>query len=109
MLAIKNNLMASGAARNLGKSYDLLGKSVQRGRFGRVWSPMVEVLGARALEGGATTHWDLVPQIQVTLNTRQHVMANLAVRMPVDDTSREPEVLVYVLWDWFDGGFFEGW
>ena len=86
-----------------------LGKSFQSGRFGRVWSPMVEVLGARALEEGAATHWDVVPQLQVTLNTRQHVMANLAVRLPVDDPVREPEVLVYVLWDWFDGGFFEGW
>ncbi|MFO7892225.1 MAG: c-type cytochrome [Longimicrobiales bacterium] len=86
-----------------------LGKTFTSGQFGRAWSPMVEVLGARALESGAATHWDVVPQIQVTLNTRQHVMANLAVRIPVDDPNREPEVYLYVLWDWFDGGFFEGW
>ncbi|HET6427501.1 MAG TPA: flagellin, partial [Phycisphaerae bacterium] len=29
-LAIKNNLMAEGAARHLGKSYDALARSVQR-------------------------------------------------------------------------------
>ena len=86
-----------------------LGKTFTSGQFGRAWSPMVEVLGARALEEGAAVHWDLVPQMQVTLNTRQHVMANLAVRIPVDDGAREPEVLFYVLLDWFDGGFFEGW
>lgn len=86
-----------------------LGKTFTAGQFGRAWSPMVEVLGARALEQGAATHWDVVPQLQVTLNTRQHVMANVGVRIPVDDESREPQLLVYLLWDWFDGGFFEGW
>ena len=87
----------------------VLGKSFQSGQFGRVWSPMVEVLGARAFESGAETEWDIVPQLQVTLNTRQHVMGNIAVRIPVDDPARDPRLYVYVLWDWFDGGFFEGW
>ena len=86
-----------------------LGKTFTSGQFGRAWSPMIEVLGARALEDGAEVHWDLVPQMQVTLNTRQHVMANIGVRIPMNDEAREPEVLLYVLWDWFDGGFFEGW
>lgn len=86
-----------------------LGKTFTSGQFGRAWSPMVELLGARVLEEGATTSWDVVPQLQVTLNTRQHVMGNIAVRVPIDDAAREPEVWVYVLWDWFDGGFFEGW
>ncbi len=87
----------------------VLGRSFVSGRWGRTWSPMVEVLGARELEDGATIHWDVVPQIQVTLNTRQHVMASIGVRLPVDDTGRDAQVIVYLLWDWFDGGFFEGW
>jgi hypothetical protein len=71
---------------------------------------MVELLGARALEEDATTHWDLVPQVQVSLNTRQHVLGNFGVRFPLNDTeTRDPQLLFYVLWDWFDGGFFEGW
>ena len=86
-----------------------LGKTFTSGQFGRAWSPMVEVLGARALESGADIEWDVVQQLQLTLNTRQHVMANVGVRIPVDDSAREPEILMYVLWDWFDGGFFEGW
>ncbi|MGD2134861.1 MAG: cytochrome c [Gemmatimonadales bacterium] len=87
-----------------------VGKTFTRGRWGRAWSPMVEVLAARELESGATIHWDLVPQFQVTLNQRQHVMANLAVRVPVNDTvGRHPRVLLYVLWDWFDGGLLDGW
>ena len=87
-----------------------LGKSFQEGRWGRVWSPMVEVLSARELASGEDVSWDLVPQVQVTLNTRQHVMANVGVRVPMNDTqSRDTQVIVYLLWDWFDGGFFEGW
>lgn len=86
-----------------------LGKSITQGRWGRVWSPMVEVLGARDLESGGQTQWDVAPQVQVTLNTRQHVMLNLGVRIPMDDPERNTRISVYLLWDWFDGGFFEGW
>jgi hypothetical protein len=71
---------------------------------------MIEVLAARELESGAELEWDIVPQMQVTLNTRQHVMANLGVRIPVGDAAnRQTQLLLYVLWDWFDGGFFQGW
>lgn len=87
-----------------------LGKRIVDGGSGRVWSPMVELLGARELVGGATTHWDVVPQVQVTLSRRQHVMGNLGVRIPANDTAgRDTQVIAYLLWDWFDGGFFEGW
>jgi hypothetical protein len=87
-----------------------LGKSFTQGQFGRSWSPMIEVLGARTLEEGATVEWDIVPQFHVTLNQRQHVMANLAVRLPLTDPGPRPtQVLVFILLDWFDGGFFDGW
>ena len=86
------------------------GKSFFEGRFGRSWSPMVEVLGARELEGGSATAWDVVPQLQVTLSTRQHIMINGGVRIPVNRRQeRGTEVVAYLLWDWFDGGFFSGW
>jgi hypothetical protein len=86
------------------------GQSLMQGRFGRTWSPMVEIRGARDLAAGATTHWDVVPQMQVTLNARQHVRVNGGVRLPVNDrAARSPTVIVYLLWDWFDGGFLAGW
>lgn len=51
-----------------------------------------------------------VPQLQVTLNTRQHVMANIGLRVPLTNASeRETELVLYVLWDWFDGGLLDGW
>ena len=80
------------------------------GPWGRAWSPMVEVQAKRELEGGASFDWDVVPQLQVTLNQRQHVMANVGVLIPLNDGDvRRTALYFYVLWDWFDGGFFEGW
>jgi hypothetical protein len=53
---------------------------------------------------------DLVPQVQVTLSTRQHVMASLGVRVPLNERADRPtRLLFYVLWDWFDGPLFGGW
>jgi mono/diheme cytochrome c family protein len=87
-----------------------IGRTFTEGRFGRAWSPMIEVLGARDLVSGASTSWDIVPQFHVTLNTRQHVMANVAVRVPLTDTAgRHTQILVFLLLDWFDGGILEGW
>jgi len=87
-----------------------IGRSFTEGRFGRSWSPMVELLAARELESGATTHWDVLPQMQITLNRRQHIMINVGVRVPLNDRSgRQTQLVIYLLWDWFDGGFFDGW
>lgn len=87
-----------------------LGKSISQNVYGRTWSPMLEVIGFRELEEGQRTHWDLVPQVQVTLSTRQHIMANVGVRLPVNDREgRHPQILFYLLWDWFDGPLFGGW
>ena len=87
-----------------------VGRTFTEGRFGRTWSPMVELLAARDLEDAATTHWDLVPQMQVTLNRRQHIMINAGVRFPLNDrTGRSTQVITYLLWDWFDGGLLDGW
>jgi hypothetical protein len=87
-----------------------VGRSLVEGAFGRTWSPMVEVLGARELGSGHSTIWDVVPQVQITLNRRQHVMMNVGVRVPVNERSgRHAAFLTYFLWDWFDGGLFDGW
>jgi mono/diheme cytochrome c family protein len=87
-----------------------IGKTFTQGRFGRSWSPMVEWLAARELEDGARVQWDVVPQIQVTLNRRQHIMINVGVRVPVNErTGRSTQVITYFLWDWFDGGLLDGW
>lgn len=88
----------------------VVGRTFTSGEFGRSWTPMVEFLGARELRSGESSHWDVLPQMQVTLNTRQHVMINAGVRIPFNNRrDRSAQAMVYLLWDWFDGGFLEGW
>lgn len=87
-----------------------VGKSFEQRRFGRVWSPMLEILAARPLVSGAGIEWDLVPGAQVTLNARQHVRLAGGIRLPVTDADqRRKSAIVYLLWDWYEGGFFQGW
>ena len=86
------------------------GKTFTQGMFGRTWTPMLELIAARELVNGEPALWDIVPQMQVSLNTRQHLLLNVGVRMPLNARSgRQTQVLVYLLWDWFDGGLFSGW
>lgn len=88
-----------------------LGRSFRQEQgLGRLWSPMLEIVGDRDFETGGTTAIDLIPQFQVTLNRRQHVRANVGLELPATNrTGRSKQVVFYLLWDWFDGGFLEGW
>ena len=78
--------------------------------LGRMWSPMMEFIADRDLQTGAKTNWDVIPEMQVTLSKRQHIRANVGVRIPASNTSgRNIQVLFYLLWDWQDGRLTEGW
>lgn len=78
--------------------------------LGRMWSPMMEVLGDRDLETGAKTSWDVMPEMQVTLSKRQHVRFDVGLRIPTVNTAgRQKQVMFYLLWDWQDGKLLEGW
>ena len=78
--------------------------------YGRTWTPMVEFLADRDLISRAKTNWDILPQLQFSLSKRQHVLANVGVRRPVNNIAgRTTQIMFYVLWDWFDGGLREGW
>jgi len=75
---------------------------------GRAWTPMAEVMVARP--SGAPMEWDVVPQAQVSLSKLQHVLLNVGVRMPLTQRGRrDPQLVTYLLWDWFDGGLFQFW
>jgi hypothetical protein len=88
-----------------------VGKSFRQERgLGRLWTPMMEFVAARDLVTGAKTNWDVLPEFQVTINRRQHVRFNTGLRIPATNTVGRPiQVVLYVLWDWFDGGLLEGW
>ena len=85
----------------------LLGRTFIPDRYGRMWSPMVEVLGAR--EGSEDVLWDVVPQLHVTLSRRRHVAVTFGPKIPLNGSGRPTTFQVNVLWDWFDGGLREGW
>jgi mono/diheme cytochrome c family protein len=78
--------------------------------LGKAYSPMMEFVAARDLTDHAKTNWDVVPQMQWMISRRQHVRADLGVRVPVTNTSgRSTQIVFYILWDWFDGRLNEGW
>ncbi len=80
------------------------------GGLGSRWTPIVEFIADRELVSGTTTNWDVVPQIQIPLNTRMHVLGNVGLRFPVNNTASRPrQLMFYVLWDWADGGLLQGW
>jgi Cytochrome C oxidase, cbb3-type, subunit III len=87
-----------------------VGRTIFQQRWHRAWSPMVEVLGAHEHAPAEPVLWDLVPQMQVSLSRRQHVLVNAGIRTPVNHReSRGTALVVYLLWDWFDGSLFTGW
>lgn len=88
----------------------VLGTTVPFGPISRLWSPMIEVNGARDLVSGAPTEWDLLPQFQITLSALQHVRLNVGVGVPLTQRdTRHAQILAYLLWDTFDGPLQQGW
>jgi mono/diheme cytochrome c family protein len=86
------------------------GRTLFEPNFGRAWTPMLELVAVREFEDDATVLWDVVPQLQLSLSRRQHVLFNLGVQIPVNARQdRKTAFLTYLLWDWFDGGFLSGW
>ena len=78
--------------------------------FGRAWSPQVELLTWHEFAPGAQVDWDIVPQLQVSLSKRQHILASAGLRVPLNNTAeRKPQFVFYILWDWYDAGLQEGW
>jgi len=80
------------------------------GGLGRRWSPMVEFIADRDLVSGATTNWDLVPEMQIPMSKRMHILGSIGFRIPANNTAnRQKQVMFYVLWDWVDGPLTQGW
>jgi mono/diheme cytochrome c family protein len=88
-----------------------IGKTFRTGGgLGRWWTPMNEFIADRDLVSGATTNWDVVPEIQIPISKRMHILANVGVRIPVNNTADRPkQFLIYLLWDYVDGTLKQGW
>ena len=80
------------------------------GGLGRRWSPMAEFIADRDLVSGAITNWDIVPEIQIPISKRMHILANIGFRIPMNNTTDRPKQIVfYFLWDYVDGTLRQGW
>jgi mono/diheme cytochrome c family protein len=107
--------MQGGAERSMTRDAEVelfwtagLGKTFTQGSaWGRAWSPILEVAGV--MEGDEGTFWDILPQLHVTLNKRQHIMLTVGPRIPLGDDERRTVFQLNFLWDWFDGGLRDGW
>jgi mono/diheme cytochrome c family protein len=100
-----------GYANEMGWHFNIGKTFAEDEGYGRAWTPMLELLGAHEFANGAKTDWDIVPQMQVSLSRRQHILFNAGARIPLNDTSaRNTQFVFYFIWDWYDGGLFkDGW
>ncbi len=96
---------------NEAQAHFALGRTfAQDDGWGRSWSPQVELLAAHAFTPGAQVDWDIVPQLQVSLSRRQHILASFGERVPLNNTGdRKPQFVFYLIWDWYDAGLLNGW
>ena len=102
---VKNDL-----TQELGINLNLQRTFAEEEGYGRAWTPAIEILGRQELASGARTDWDIVPQMQVSLSTLQHILMSVGYRIPVTNASnRSNQVVFYFIWDWYDGGLFQGW
>ena len=88
-----------------------IGKTFGTGAgLGRRWTPMTEFIADRDLATGAITNWDVVPEIQIPISRRMHILANIGFRVPVNNTADRPkQIMFYLLWDYVDGTLKQGW
>jgi mono/diheme cytochrome c family protein len=100
----------AAGVENEGFVRGVVGTTFTHDKFGRTFTPMVEAIAFREIASGAKTSLDLVPEIQVSLSKRRHILACLGASLPTANREgRGPSVMAYLLWDWFDGGLLEGW
>lgn len=78
--------------------------------------PALEVVAEMPFERGSgpdkksAVQLSVLPQVRFGLSKRGHVAINAGVELPLNDTDRyDWRAYAYLIWDFADGGFFEGW
>jgi len=85
--------------------------------WGRAVFPALEVVAEIPFERGSgpnrkdAIQWSLLPQARIGLNKRGNIALNAGVELPLNDTDRRYDwrAYVYFIWDFADGGLFDGW
>ncbi len=73
--------------------------------------PGVELTATAPFEPGNrdALRWTVVPQLNFGLSRRGHVRAAAGVEVPLNDRTYDFRLHYYLLWDFADGMFWEGW
>ncbi|NNK38487.1 MAG: hypothetical protein HKP03_08400, partial [Xanthomonadales bacterium] len=78
--------------------------------------PALEMIAEVPFERGTgpgrkdAVQFSALPQVRIGLNKRGHVALNAGVEVPLNDRDRyDWRAYLYLIWDFADGGFFEGW
>lgn len=73
--------------------------------------PGVELTATAPFEPGIrdALRWTVVPQLNFGLSRRGHVRAAAGVELPLNDRTYDFRLHFYLLWDFADGMFWEGW
>jgi hypothetical protein len=54
--------------------------------------------------------WSLIPQARFGLNKRGNIALNAGLELPLNDDYRyDWRFYVFFIWDFADGGLFDGW
>jgi mono/diheme cytochrome c family protein len=72
------------------------------------WTPAVELVGAVNLDTGRHDHAVWI-ETSKAINTLGHVVASAGVQVPIRPAAAATRVEFYLLWDFGDGPFWEGW
>ncbi len=72
------------------------------------WVPTVEFLGSRNLATGENA-WSSVLEISKALTRLGHLVGAVGVRLPITKSPEKYRIEAYVLWDFGDGPFWNGW
>nr|BCX00731.1 MAG: hypothetical protein KatS3mg041_0777 [Bacteroidota bacterium] len=88
----------------------VLGGQLLMANRARLLAPAIEWVGERALASGAPLHHRLVPQLFLTPPRRGHVALALGVEFPLHrQASYRYRLRGFLLWEFLEGPFWEGW
>jgi hypothetical protein len=78
--------------------------------------PALEVVAEVPFERGTepnradSVQWSIIPQARIGLNKRGNIALNAGVELPLNDDYRyDWRAYVFFIWDFADGGLFDGW
>jgi hypothetical protein len=73
----------------------------------------VEVVGisnGQRPDRAAAVQWSIIPQARIGLNKRGNIALNAGLELPLNDDYRyDWRAYVFFIWDFADGGLFDGW